>query len=72
MGHAMENMRPRSLLTQLRRFVSPIHMVFGRGGHEIRAILGRSLVVERRDGDIRPVDAELVIEERQPRADGPP
>ena len=56
----------------VRRFVSPIHMVFGRGEHEIRAILGRSLVVERRDGDTRPVDAELVIEERQPRADGPP
>lgn len=56
----------------VRRFVAPIHMVFGRGEHEIRAILGRSLVVERRDGDIRPVDAELVIEERQPRAEGPP
>ena len=56
----------------VRRFVSSIYMVFGRGGHEIRAILGRSLVVERRDGDIRPIDAELVIEERQPRADGSP
>jgi hypothetical protein len=32
----------------------------------------RSLVVERRDGEIRPVDAEFVIEARLPRLDGPP
>jgi hypothetical protein len=56
----------------VRRFVSPIYLVYGRREQEIRAIVGRSLVLERRDGDIRPVDAEIVIEERLPRADGSP
>ncbi len=56
----------------VRRFVAPIHLVFGRRDQEIRAIFGRSLVVERRGEDIRPVDAELVIEDRLPRFDGAP